>query len=55
MGLYLREHLTYDQARMEVLHEGKEGKDLYMKGSASRAASRMPIRESIQSLRSRKL
>jgi hypothetical protein len=32
MGLYLREHLTYDQARMEVLHEGKEGKDLYMKG-----------------------
>jgi hypothetical protein len=32
MSLYLREHLTYDQARMEVLHEGKEGKDLYMKG-----------------------
>ena len=32
MSLYLREHLTYDQARMQVLHEGKEGKDLYMKG-----------------------
>ena len=32
MALYLREHLTYDQARMQVLHEGKEGKDLYMKG-----------------------
>ena len=32
MSLYLREHLTYDQARIQVLHEGKEGKDLYMKG-----------------------
>ena len=32
MALYLREHLTYDQARIQVLHEGKEGKDLYMKG-----------------------
>ena len=31
-SLYLREHLTYDQARVEVLHEGKDGKDLYMKG-----------------------
>ena len=30
--LYLREHLTYDQARMQTLHEGKDGKDLYMKG-----------------------
>ena len=32
MSLYLREHLTYDQARMQVLHEGKEGKELFMKG-----------------------
>ena len=32
MSLYLREHLTYDQARMKILHEGKDGKDLYMKG-----------------------
>ena len=32
MSLYLREHLTYDQARVQVLHEGKDGKDLYMKG-----------------------
>ena len=32
MSLYLREHLTYDQARMQILHEGHEGKDLYMKG-----------------------
>ena len=31
MSLYLREHLTYDQARVQVLHE-KDGKDLYMKG-----------------------
>ena len=30
--LYLREHLTSDQARMQTLHEGKDGKDLYMKG-----------------------
>ena len=30
--LYLREHVTYDQARMQTLHEGKDGKDLYMKG-----------------------
>jgi hypothetical protein len=32
MSLYLREHLTYDQARVQILHEGAEGKDLYMKG-----------------------
>ncbi len=32
MSLYLREHLTYDQARMQILHEGEQGKDLYMKG-----------------------
>ena len=32
MSLYLREHLTYDQARIQVLYEGKERKDLYMKG-----------------------
>ena len=32
MSLYLREHLTYDQARVQILHEGEEGKDLYMKG-----------------------
>ena len=32
MSLYLREHLTFDQARVQVLHEGKDGKDLYMKG-----------------------
>ena len=32
MSLYLREHLTYDQARMSILHEGENGKDLYMKG-----------------------
>ena len=31
MSLYLREHLTYDQARVQVLHEN-DGKDLYMKG-----------------------
>ena len=31
-SLYLREHLTYDPARVQVLHEGKDGKDLYMKG-----------------------
>jgi len=30
--LYLRENLTFDQARVQVLHEGKDGKDLYMKG-----------------------
>jgi hypothetical protein len=30
MALYLREHLTFDAARMVV--EGAEGKDLYMKG-----------------------
>ena len=32
MSLYLREHLTYDQARVQILHEGEQGKDLYMKG-----------------------
>jgi hypothetical protein len=32
MSFYLREHLTFDQARVQVLHEGKDGKDLYMKG-----------------------
>ena len=32
MSLYLRENLTFDQARVQVLHEGKDGKDLYMKG-----------------------
>jgi hypothetical protein len=32
MSLYLREHLTYDQARVQILHEGENGKDLYMKG-----------------------
>ena len=32
MSLYLREHLTYDQARVQILHEGDNGKDLYMKG-----------------------
>ena len=26
------EHLTYDQARVQILHEGEHGKDLYMKG-----------------------
>ena len=31
-AVYLREHLTFNQARIQVLHEGKEGKDLYMKG-----------------------
>jgi hypothetical protein len=31
-SLYLREQLTYDQARMSILHEGENGKDLYMKG-----------------------
>ena len=29
--LYLRENLTFDQARVQILHEN-EGKDLYMKG-----------------------
>ena len=32
MSLYLREELSFNQARMQILHEGKEGKDLYMKG-----------------------
>ena len=32
MSLYLREDLTFNQARIQVLHEGKEGKDLFMKG-----------------------
>ena len=32
MSLYLREHLTYDQARVQILHEGQDNKDLYMKG-----------------------
>jgi len=32
MSLYLREHLTYDQARVQILHEGENGKDLCMKG-----------------------
>ena len=31
-SLYLRENLTFDQARVQILHEGKDGKDLYMKG-----------------------
>jgi len=31
-SLYLRENLTFDQARVQVLHEGKDGKDLFMKG-----------------------
>ena len=31
MSIHLREHLTYDQARMSILHEN-DGKDLYMKG-----------------------
>ena len=31
-AVYLREHLTYDQARIQILHEGKDSKDLYMKG-----------------------
>ena len=30
MARYLREHLTFDAARIVV--EGDEGKDLYMKG-----------------------
>ncbi len=30
-SLYLRENLTFDQARVQVLHEN-DGKDLYMKG-----------------------
>jgi len=32
MSLYLRENLTFDQARVQILHEGEQGKDLYMKG-----------------------
>ena len=32
MSLYLREHLTYAQARVQILHEGQDNKDLYMKG-----------------------
>ena len=31
-SLYLRENLTFNEARLQVLHEGKDGKDLYMKG-----------------------
>jgi Prohead core protein serine protease len=30
--IYLQEHLTFDQAEMVVESDGKEGKDLYMKG-----------------------
>ena len=32
MAVYLREDLTFNQARIQVLHEGKEGKELFMKG-----------------------
>jgi len=32
MSLYLRENLTFDQARMVVESDGAEGKNLYMKG-----------------------
>lgn len=36
MALYLKENLTFDAARMEILtedqHDGKGGKNLYMKG-----------------------
>ena len=32
MSLYLREHQTYDQARVQIIHEGQDNKDLYMKG-----------------------
>ena len=31
-AIYLREDLTFNQARIQVLHEGKEGKELFMKG-----------------------
>jgi hypothetical protein len=30
-SLYLRENLTFNEARLQILHEN-EGKDLYMKG-----------------------
>lgn len=32
MSFYLRENLTFDQARMVVESDGSEGKNLYMKG-----------------------
>jgi len=32
MSLYLRENLTFDQARMVVETDGEQGKNLYMKG-----------------------
>lgn len=32
MSLYLRENLTFDQARIVVESEGSDGKNLYMKG-----------------------
>ena len=32
MSLYLRENLTFDQARMVVESDGESGKNLYMKG-----------------------
>lgn len=32
MSLYLREHLSFDQARMVVETDGLDGKNLYMKG-----------------------
>ena len=32
MSFYLRENLTFDQARMVVESEGTDGKNLYMKG-----------------------
>lgn len=32
MSRYLREHLSFDQARVQILHEGADEKDLYMSG-----------------------
>ena len=32
MSLYLREHLSFDQAKMVVESDGMDGKNLYMKG-----------------------
>jgi len=30
MSLYLREHLTYDQARVQILHEGQDNEGSYI-------------------------
>ena len=47
MALYLKENLTFDAARMEVITEdhtdGKGGKNLYMKGICIQGGCVWPI------------